>query len=567
MTRTLRTGLLALALLWVGPAHARDCTTGTTTTGDGSDTGICGFQQLRIVGLDVTLDSRFGLGSGTDVEHFVNRADCYRYLGKDVPPVCTGSTSTTDTPDAGSTEAETSATADTASSADNGTVDTGAAAVGEPTSPSDPCPSSCAQEGMYYCCGTDHFYLCDGGVLSWEAPCDVAGCTDGTTCGVGCPDCPAGQVCSSDGECVETGAEAPGKADDGDTTTDGTDAEELTSADAGFIVTILTDQQSAALLNYNRFGVAVGTSCSLSTFPETDSTNCSALPNYPLQDWDDWATEINVTVMMKDFLGTECGGSGEKRLYFYAGYGDDQLDVSDLVFDLDYDAPSAPTLDEVKAGETNLVVKWTDSKNPDSTSYKVYYATAPFTSDDLGDAQWTGALNPKDNEYQLEGLVNNQAYYVGVTAVDSAGNQSGICSSTALLQGTPLLVDDFWELYKAAGGQEEGGYCFVATAAWNSPLAPAVKTLQSYRDEHLLTNEGGQALVQLYYRIGPGVASTIAAHPELRFVARMLLFPLVLTVLLVIGLPAWGPLAGAFGAWALRRRLGRGFPRAQRRDA
>ena len=72
--------------------------------------------------------------------------------------------------------------------------------------------------------------------------------------------------------------------------------------------------------------------------------------------------------------------------------------------------------------------------------------------------------------------------------------------------------------------------CFIATAAWGSPLDPHVHSLRRFRDRVLLRNAPGRALVSLYYRFSPPLADYIAARPAARAVARAILWPLVYAI-------------------------------------
>jgi len=55
---------------------------------------------------------------------------------------------------------------------------------------------------------------------------------------------------------------------------------------------------------------------------------------------------------------------------------------------------------------------------------------------------------------------------------------------------------------------KEGG-CFIATACYGTPMAEEVKTLCAFRDQYLLTNPIGRALVKVYYSHSQKVADFI----------------------------------------------------------
>jgi hypothetical protein len=111
---------------------------------------------------------------------------------------------------------------------------------------------------------------------------------------------------------------------------------------------------------------------------------------------------------------------------------------------------------------------------------------------------------------------------------------------------------------KSFGGGSGSG-CFIATAAYGSPLAHEVEVLRRFRDRRLLTNAPGRAFVRAYYRYSPPVASFIAGHESLRTASRMALTPVVLGV----KHPALSLILAAslLGVVLLRRRRKAGAPR------
>lgn len=79
----------------------------------------------------------------------------------------------------------------------------------------------------------------------------------------------------------------------------------------------------------------------------------------------------------------------------------------------------------------------------------------------------------------------------------------------------------------SSGGSGSGGGCFIATAAYGSPMARDVRYLRAFRDQFLLTNELGRQFVDFYYRFSPPLADKLRAHDDLRAVVRAALAPLV----------------------------------------
>lgn len=69
--------------------------------------------------------------------------------------------------------------------------------------------------------------------------------------------------------------------------------------------------------------------------------------------------------------------------------------------------------------------------------------------------------------------------------------------------------------------------CFVATAAFGTPMAPEIMVLRRWRDETLMRNGLGRAFVRTYYRLSPPLARFIARNERVGSVTRALLRPLV----------------------------------------
>jgi hypothetical protein len=89
---------------------------------------------------------------------------------------------------------------------------------------------------------------------------------------------------------------------------------------------------------------------------------------------------------------------------------------------------------------------------------------------------------------------------------------------------TAITVDSPYSIRAEFGG---AGGCFIATAAYGTPMAEEIQILREFRDEYLVPNPVGKALVDFYYQVSPPVAEFISEHPTLKPVVRAGLLPAV----------------------------------------
>jgi len=105
--------------------------------------------------------------------------------------------------------------------------------------------------------------------------------------------------------------------------------------------------------------------------------------------------------------------------------------------------------------------------------------------------------------------------------VMSSGSYSATKNATLTIGG---VSDTFSVTTKSFSS---GGGCFIATAAFGTPMAQQVEILRKFRDRYLLSHEWGRQFVAWYYRNGPAAASFIKDKPLLRAAVRLALYPII----------------------------------------
>jgi len=121
---------------------------------------------------------------------------------------------------------------------------------------------------------------------------------------------------------------------------------------------------------------------------------------------------------------------------------------------------------------------------------------------------------------------------VDLVATPDAGyhfdNWTGNVSTIADVEDatTTITMQDDYSITANFEADAPGG-CFIATAAYGTPMAEEIEILREFRDEYLLTNPLEKGLVEFYYKVSPPVAEFITEHPSLKPIVRAGLVPAV----------------------------------------
>lgn len=240
--------------------------------------------------------------------------------------------------------------------------------------------------------------------------------------------------------------------------------------------------------------------------------------------------------------------------------------TTEVEFDYDLDAPPPPTIKAILPGENRMHVEWDAPSNAESDveDYQILFhpnvgtvcasATVSTTFADLGlpstitSTSFAMAAQFPESDKQIpktqtsfsinKNLQNGACVLLVMRSTDESGNASELSRQYAI--GKPVPVFDFYEYHRALGGGEDGGFCFVATAAHASYAHPTVQVLRWFRDDVMKRSIIGTSLVGLYYRLSPPLAEHVRHDEGAASVVRLALIPIALLALLWLAAPVAG---------------------------
>jgi hypothetical protein len=170
------------------------------------------------------------------------------------------------------------------------------------------------------------------------------------------------------------------------------------------------------------------------------------------------------------------------------------------------------TINNVTPGGATSATLYLDTSGPVPTTYYKYGPTPTDGTDHWYEFLYDGETGAEINNHEITlHFVDGQR-----------GDDDLLANGVIIDQGAPGTPSSGTT---TVSGDNDN--CFIATAAYGSPIESHVKVLREFRDRFLLTSSAGKTFVELYYKYSPPVADFIGRHVALQTVVGIGLLPFV----------------------------------------
>lgn len=163
-----------------------------------------------------------------------------------------------------------------------------------------------------------------------------------------------------------------------------------------------------------------------------------------------------------------------------------------------------------------------------AASYDIRYSSSNITDVNwASSAQVSGEPSPSSagtvELFTIGGLSVASEYYFALKTTDYANNTSPLSNVASGETSTQTLTGT---TNKGSGGGGSGG-CFIATAAYNSPVAAEVTILRQFRNNQLSHNKWGREVIKFYDKHSPPIARYISKRDWAKCFVRAALKPVI----------------------------------------
>ncbi len=210
--------------------------------------------------------------------------------------------------------------------------------------------------------------------------------------------------------------------------------------------------------------------------------------------------------------------AGNLGLYSFIAFpGDGEMEIQTPTFDANYPNDTAGAINSVRFyyGQATKGTEVATALPALAAAATANASTAP--NNQIGVDPTTGNLAT----YSVQPLTNDTYYCMVAALQDNAGNIGYITDSSnfaATMCNSPSQI---------AGLMSKNGHCFIATAAFGSPMQSEVVTMRKFRDVFLMKSKWGRNFTSWYYKNSPPWAARLEQSENARAIARTLLWPAV----------------------------------------